>query len=301
MEETILPKAWESLLKSADLVPVIVKSIENFYDSSWSMEPNIHDWFEMVYVKKGYAVFEIEKQSAPIGPNDIIIIRPHRTHKLIVSSTEGCEFIVFSFTFENRKNPQVSEISMNDFLNFVRGSETEPFIKFKVNQKNEIITLLDRIVREKKNEDIGSEFYSYLLVLELFVLLSRALKMQWEDNISRGTKIKELIEASVKFIENSYERDISISDISKYVFLSPGYYTRAFKEHMGVTPINYLLKLRVERAKELLAYTDKKAGDIALETGFSNQQRFNAIFKKFTGLTPTQYKKAVTNNKTAVN
>ncbi len=70
---SVLPKAWESLLKSSDYLPVIVKSIERVHDTSWSMEPNIHDFYEMVYMKKGKAVFEISGQPAPIGPNDIII------------------------------------------------------------------------------------------------------------------------------------------------------------------------------------------------------------------------------------
>jgi len=48
---------------------------------------------------------------------------------------------------------------------------------------------------------------------------------------------------------------------------------------MGISPINYLLKIRVERAKELLKDTDNRISDIALSVGFSNQQRFNDISK----------------------
>ncbi|GAE87823.1 transcriptional regulator [Acetivibrio straminisolvens JCM 21531] len=62
---------------------------------------------------------------------------------------------------------------------------------------------------------------------------------------------------------------------------------------MGISPINYLLKVRVERAKELLRDTDNRISDIALSVGFSNQQRFNDIFKKYVKLTPLQYRKNV--------
>src|SRR5690606_2584516 len=118
---------------------------------------------------------------------------------------------------------------------------------------------------ERENPEIGSEFLNYLLVLELFVLISRALKMEWENSIkNKSPKLKELIQAAVNFINNNYERDISLTDISKYVFLSTSYFTRAFKEEMGVSPINYLLTVRVERAKELLRETDAKISDIAL-------------------------------------
>jgi len=100
-----------------------------------------------------------------------------------------------------------------------------------------------------------------------------------EQHKNKSPKIKELIQASVNYINNNYERDISLKDIARYVFLSTSYFTRAFKEEMGISPINYLLKIRVERAKELLKDTDNRISDIALSVGFSNQQRFNDISK----------------------
>ncbi|MCL6459971.1 MAG: helix-turn-helix transcriptional regulator, partial [Gorillibacterium sp.] len=92
----------------------------------------------------------------------------------------------------------------------------------------------------------------------------------------------QVVHISAKYIDNNFERDISVGDISRFVFLSPSYFTRAFKEEMGISPINYLLKVRIERAKELLRDTGLKISDIALNVGFSNQQRFNEIFKKYT-------------------
>lgn len=292
MKTVVSPKAWESLLNASSYLPVIVKSIERFQDPSWSMEPNRHDFFEMVYVKKGNAVFEIAGQPVPIGPNDIVIIKPNQKHKLIVKSEAGCEFIVLSFGFTSQKNTEFSEVPLEDFLNFVNSKESGAFITLKVSQKNDIITLLNRILKERDSTDIGSEFLTRLMVLELFVLISRALKMEWENSIKfKSPKLKELIEISVNYINNNFERDISLGDIARFVFLSPSYFTRAFKDEMGISPINYLLKVRIERSKELLAETDTKISNIALNVGFSNQQRFNEIFKKYTKSTPLQYRK----------
>ncbi|MCX7920758.1 MAG: AraC family transcriptional regulator [Clostridia bacterium] len=292
MEETVLPKAWESLLNSSSFVPVIVKTIERIQDASWSSDLSSHEFFEMVYIKKGNAIFEISGQSPAIGPNDIIIIKPNQLHRFIVKSDTGCEFIVLSFKFVNQVNSGFWEASLEDFLNFVSNKEAGAFIRLKVSQKNEIIVLLNRILKERESTEIGSEFLNYLMVLELFVLISRALKMEWENSIEdKSPKLKELIRASVKYINNNFERDISIAHIARYVFLSPSYFTRAFKEDMGISPINYLLKVRIERAKELLTDTYIKISDIALSVGFSNQQRFNEIFKKHMDITPLQYRK----------
>ncbi len=287
-----MPKAWEGLLNSSNFLPVIVKTLERIQDITWSMEPNIHENYEMVYMKKGYAVFEISGSPVNLGPNDIVVIKPLQYHKFTVKSESGCEFIVLNFTFENRINGAFSEVPLEDFLNFVSSKETGPYITLKVSQKNEIVVLLNRILKERESSEPGSEFLNYLLVMELFVLLSRALKMEWENSIkSKSPKLKELINISINFIHTNFERDISLGDIAGFVFLSPSYFTRAFKEQTGMSPINYLLKIRIERAKELLEDTGLKISDIALNVGFSNQQRFNEMFKKFTSHTPLQYRK----------
>ena len=116
--------------------------------------------------------------------------------------------------------------------------------------------------------------------------------MEWESSIRTETyKLKELVEISVGYINRNFDRDISVADISKFVFLSSSYFTKVFKENMGVSPHNYLIKVRVDRAKELICESDNKISDIALSVGFSNQQRFNEMFKKYTGQTPLRYRK----------
>ena len=64
-----------------------------------------------------------------------------------------------------------------------------------------------------------------------------------------------------------------------------------FKDEFGISPKRYLLNVRINAAKELLADTDQKINDIAKEVGFSSQQRFNDIFKKYENMTPLHFRK----------
>jgi len=216
MNEKTIPKVWESLMNSVDFVPVIVRSVERFMDTSWTQEHSRHDSFELVYIKRGNAIFEIAGIPVDIGPNEIIIIKPLQPHKVIVKSNTGCEFVVFNFKFESRLNKKISEVSISDFINFVSNKESGPFITLKVSQKNDIIEVINRILREKKNDEIGKDFMNYLLMLELFVLISRAMQMEWENSIKgKSNKLKEVIQAAVNYINLNYERDISLKDIAK--------------------------------------------------------------------------------------
>ncbi|AEY64413.1 AraC family transcriptional regulator [Clostridium sp. BNL1100] len=297
METTTLPKAWEGVLGSASFIPVTsVKAIERYHDAEWSKGLSVHETFEMVYIKSGSGVFEIGEQNVSVGSNDIVIIKPNQRHKLNVNSEGGCDFIVLYFKFMDQTEHTLSEVSLGDFINFVSGRESGSFIKLKVSQKNDIIVLLNRILKEQTNDQLGSDLLNYLMLMELFVLISRALKAEWENSIkNKSPKIKELMQSAIQFVHNNFEREISITDIAKYVFLSPSYFTRAFKENTGLSPMQYLLNIRIKRACELLRETDQKVGEIALSVGFSNQQRFNDMFKKQTNMTPMQYRNSSKN------
>jgi AraC family transcriptional regulator of arabinose operon len=185
-----------------------------------------------------------------------------------------------------------SEVSIEDFINFFTKDHSGPFLKLKVNQKNDIILLLNRIIAEQAEERFGSEFLVFLLALELFVMISRTLKLEWERSIADDNpKQKELVDIAVQYIKDYYERDINLNDICGYVFLSPSYFARIFKRETGYSPISFLIRTRIERAKELLVQSEEKASDIALSVGYANQQRFNETFKKLTGMTPIEYRK----------
>ncbi|HBQ65062.1 MAG TPA: AraC family transcriptional regulator [Clostridiales bacterium] len=283
----MLPKAWEGLLKTADCLPFIIHTIERVFDASWSMDPNRHDYFEMVYMKKGDAVFHIAGQPVDLEPNDVVIIKPERLHKFIVKSPGGCEFTVMGFKFENSPNTGYSEVSLEDFLNFVQGGEFGDYITLRLNEKNEIISLLHRILREREHTEPGSEFLNYLLIMEMFVLLSRALKMAWEDSLrGKSSRVRPLIAQAIRYMESRYTEEISPGEVARYVFLSHSYFTRAFREVTGMSPLSYILKLRIDKAEQLLLDTELKVGEIAHQVGFSSQQRFCEIFRKQRGMTP---------------
>ncbi|WP_342982348.1 response regulator [Ruminococcus sp. 2227st1_E6_2227SCRN_220401] len=93
------------------------------------------------------------------------------------------------------------------------------------------------------------------------------------------------------FVQDHFDQPISLEDVAGHVNLSVGYLSNYFKEKMGMPFTDYLLKLRMEKAKELLAHTNEKIYRIAERTGYQNSQYFVTVFKKNTGVTPAEYRK----------
>lgn len=93
-----------------------------------------------------------------------------------------------------------------------------------------------------------------------------------------------------EYIDTHYQNDISLDDVSRELDISPYYFSKLFKEETGVTFIEYLTSLRMEKAKELLADRSKSIKDICAAVGYQDPNYFSRIFKRSVGCTPTEYR-----------
>ena len=84
-----------------------------------------------------------------------------------------------------------------------------------------------------------------------------------------------------------------MEDVAGYVGIDRTYLYRIFMEHAGISPVRYLLKVRMERACELLSKTELSVYEISLSTGYTDTSHFSGTFKKYFGESPTQYRHRV--------
>lgn len=84
------------------------------------------------------------------------------------------------------------------------------------------------------------------------------------------------------------ERELSLAELAEVINVSSTYFASLFKQAMGISPHQYVIKQRVERAKVMLKKTDFAIADIALQVGFSSQSHLTQQFKRITGMTPKQ-------------
>lgn len=101
------------------------------------------------------------------------------------------------------------------------------------------------------------------------------------------------LHAAREYIIEHFMEDCSLCRIAHEVNLSPNYLHTAFKEAFGETPYAYVTKMRIEKAKKLIAAGQESMLTIALETGFCSQSHFNKVFKAQTGMTPKEFRDGV--------
>lgn len=104
------------------------------------------------------------------------------------------------------------------------------------------------------------------------------------------TKNHDLIKKAIHFISKNFSGNLTLETVADHVHLNPAYFSSMFKQSTGSTFKEYLSMVRIEESKRLLANTDYSIIDIAIATGFEDQSYFSRVFKKYTGLTPRQYR-----------
>lgn len=114
------------------------------------------------------------------------------------------------------------------------------------------------------------------------------------DESQDGNEKHEMLDGHIRkalqFIKSNYKNAISIGEVAEYVMLSPSYFSRAFKLNIGKSFTDYLLDLRMEKAKELLLFTVLNVSEVSREVGYSDVNYFIRLFKKRVGSTPSRYK-----------
>jgi AraC family transcriptional regulator len=102
-------------------------------------------------------------------------------------------------------------------------------------------------------------------------------------NSARLRRIKELVDAKM-------EGDLSLEEMAQSVGLSTAHFARMFRKSTGVTPHQFVLRQRLERAKGMLRAPDARVLDVALACGFKTQQHFAQVFRGVWGVSPTEYR-----------
>jgi len=136
-----------------------------------------------------------------------------------------------------------------------------------------------------------SQVNSYKTVEELSNWLSNIM-IRFTDCVFNIVNVKHVdtIYKAIGYIKSNYAKKITLEEVANYVFLSPSYFSKIFKEEVDVSFNNYLNKVRIENSKRLLLNDELGMIEISEMVGFEDQSYFSKVFKKIIGVTPGKYR-----------
>ena len=205
---------------------------------------------------------------------------------------------VYLFYTENTENPENENITdilnkyfRTDILNFslynVELNEKIKIIVCSSDKKNTEFNGYFDITREKIKIDYNIDCYirheyTYDSLYEM------ADKYYISDEDEKGSVI---IKNALAFIDVNYASEVSLEDVANHVYVNSSYLSRLFKKETNLNFIEYLKKIRMERAKEMLKKRGSKLEDVCYAVGYKSEKYFIKLFSQYTGMTIKEYRK----------
>lgn len=129
------------------------------------------------------------------------------------------------------------------------------------------------------------------LVGYLYLFLDALVQSSNTSKVIRGTRLKDYyIQEAVTYMEQHYQRDLTVEELADVCGLNRNYFSRLFKECMGCPPQEFLILLRLSKASEMMRTSDAPIGEISVLCGYPNPLHFSRAFKKQYGIPPREWR-----------
>lgn len=235
----------------------------------FAFSKDFQDYYTMALIIAGRAQYRFGKEKITVQAGDILFIGKNTAYTARVVSKEPWEHIVIAFRAD----------SAADF-------EDLPVERVnKVQHSSRYLELFGQAFGAWSQCAFGYKIQTKALITQiLFTLFS--------ENVSRhfgSSEALRSLKAAVEYMEQNYTRKITVEELARRSGYSASHFTRMFRQMYDLSPIQFLNRLRIQHAKNLLRAEQYSLSEIANRCGFSSVYYFSRCFKQITGATPKKW------------
>lgn len=257
------------------------------WNRNTSVHPkHAHDFLEISILLEGQSHYYIDGQWQDVVAGQILVFNPGVQH----AERQKHD------TFSHQLHIGIQNIALHGLpRNYLPNQNTQLSIG---EHQYKVIDQAWRLVSEINEQASDYRLISKGIITEILVYILRGLAQQQAVStkpfISRTEKKQSQLVADVTyFLENHYTEDISLDQLARDNYVSTTYLSKTFKEATKMSPINYLIQMRLTNARELLKDESSEitVKQVAATVGYSDAYHFSKLFKKYYGLSPSQISK----------
>jgi len=235
-----------------------------------------HPMAELTYVDQGALHSVADGQDLLLKQGDLVIYGPNQWHMQYADIGVAPRFVTISFELQ--------------------GMELAPLMNRKFTAPQNVVTLLQNMLREQERMDPFSNeiILSQLNLLLLFLLRETASprggKLQTSNAIHSEN---EIIRQAQQYISSHIREKLSVPLVARQVDVSPSYLTALFHKNLQISPGEYIRRIKLQESKQMIRENNLNFTEIAAELQYSTVHHFSRQFKEKFGITPTEYAKSV--------
>lgn len=282
------------------LSPYIRVAMDSIINSPWKLTERVIYDYELLYVKEGKIKVIIENETYDGQPGDIFIFRPKQRHSIEIIGKDRLRQPHIHFDLFYQHDSAKVKVSFKPIEhmdeNELQLFRDDSFDRFEVNIPNKISLrnsdyfekMLFDIIKEHQMKLPYYEINTKGLFVKLWVYLLR--EFYWLKNPEVYSHIQEL-ERIKDYLSFHSNRELSLDELVKEFNISKFHLTKLFKRAFSMTPIHYHQHIRMEKAKEMIQFTDISFTKIADIFGFSSINAFSRAFRNMEGIPPSFYRR----------
>ena len=248
-------------------------------------EIHTHEVYEVMYIEYGSFKFLIEDQEFELDSGDILLIPPYIKHKILEISTKPAKRVILIFpkTYLMQFNTQFTDIS----ILFDKVRELKNFkIKVRPAFKARITSSMNMLEELYLSHDFGDDVIFNATFSSLIARMYKGINFY--DLEKSFVTHSVIIKKVNNYINDNIDKKILIKDLADYVGLSESRISHIYKNHMGISINQYIIKKRLTIAKDMLKI-GITLSDITIKCGFQDYSSFLRSFKKEYGISPKAY------------
>jgi len=254
---------------------------------------HIHDFDELVVIFSGSAIHKIDDEKYPVFRGDVFVVRGDHRHCFVdINDLSLANFLYRRDYFEEiikqfGRMPGFQALFINEPI-YRKNQKFKSKLHLNSRQFREISQLTNSMKKEQTETQPGfneaMQKYFELLIINVCRYYSEVGKP--------NPKALLRISSAIDFMENNFDQSFTISNLAKISYMAESNFRHSFKRITGLSPINFLIRLRIEKATEFMADdSDINVTETAVKSGFENSAYFSKKFKEIIGITPIAFLK----------
>ena len=236
--------------------------------------PNGYEWDQILFCAAGSGTLEYDEKRERINAGDYFFLPKNKPHAYY---PDGKLWDVRWIAFEGSVCGEI----------LARFGMTEPII-IAAPDETTMERLFDRMIISQENDFLYCDHTCSGLVYDYLIEFHRLMDANADRAKSR--QISMLLPV-LRFLHDNFRSDISMTQLSDIMGVTPQHFCRVFRRTMNVRPNEFLTRMRLDEAKRLLNEKDVSVSEAAVRSGFRDAGYFSTVFRKHEGISPAQYKK----------